>query len=238
MDAMILSAGLGLRMRPLTASTPKPLLRAGPLRLIEYHLHQLARCGFTHAVINTSYCADQFVALIGDGRAYGLRVSFSHEGPAPLETGGGIRSALALIQTDSFAVVSADVFTDFAFDCLRPPAHSDAHLILVANPPHHPDGDFVLNDDARLSRAAPEASQPCLTYSGIAVMRKQLFTRTVQDTFPLRTLFDQAIAAKRLSGEKYCGAWHDIGTVERLQHLNRLLMASERRSADRKTGQS
>ncbi len=236
---MILGAGLGKRMRPLTVSTPKPLLRAGPHRLIEYHLHKLALCGFAHVVINTSYCADQFISLIGDGRSYGLEVSFSHEGPAPLETGGGIRNALPLIRSDAFAVVSADVFTDFAFDRLCQPAHSGAHLVLVPNPPHHPDGDFVLNDDARLRWATPDSTQPSLTYSGIAVMHKQLFAGVPQAPFPLRMLFDQAIATKRLSGERYCGAWHDIGNVERLEQLSARLTAGSRGSAAAsKTGQS
>ena len=144
-SALILAAGLGERMRPLTTHTPKPLLRCGGKRLIEWHLEALARAGFSRAIINISHLAEQFEPALGDGSRWGLRILYSHEGAIPLETGGGIWHALPLLQREQFLVVNGDVFCDVDFAHWRAPPTSLARLLLVDNPPQHPVGDFHLD---------------------------------------------------------------------------------------------
>ena len=226
MDAMILGAGLGKRLRPLTETTPKPLIQAGPCRLIEYHLHNLANSRFSNVVINTSYFAEQFVNLIGDGSSYGVTVSYSHEGQTPLETGGGILNALDLINSDPFLIVNADIYTDFDFCNLKMPPCSDAHLVVVDNPPHNPSGDFTLSSDL-LNWPTQHSDKRTFTYSGIAILKKSFFENISFKSFPLRLVFNQAIERKRLTGEIYSRTWYDIGDIERLNHLINQLSSSE-----------
>lgn len=218
MDAMILSAGLGVRMRPLTLKTPKPLLKAGRKRLIEYHLENLANAGFKRIIINTSFEAEQFLKLIGDGEQYGAEIVYSHEGETPLNTGGGIRNALPLIQTDTFLSVNADVWTDFAFRNLNLPEHSLAHLLMVETPAYKNTGDFLLEGQA-LQIPKENQHKEALTYSGIALMTKEFFSDAPDGSFPLYDLFRIAIESDRLTGSFHDGLWFDIGTPHRLEKL-------------------
>ncbi len=222
MNAMILSAGLGVRMRPLTDSTPKALLKAGPHRLIEHHLFKLANAGFLNVVINTSYLAEQFQHRLGDGSRYGVQIRYSHEGTTPLETGGGIVKALPLIGSDPFLIVNADVFSDFEFHDLHCPDNADGCLVVVNNPTHHPHGDFVLNNEI-LRIPTPDEQCDSFTYSGIAVLRKSLFDAPQKEIFPLYDVFRTSISRGRLAGQFHDGEWFDIGTPERLQQLNSVL---------------
>ena len=223
MKAMILAAGFGERMRPLTDHTPKPLLRAGGRPLIDYHLASLAAAGVSEVVINVSHLAEQVVAFCGDGSRWGLDIAFSHE-DTPLETAGGILQALPLLGEASFLVVNGDIWTDVALRplvdrALAPDTH--AHLVLVDNPPQHPLGDFVLDGGGRLAyRAENEAG---LTYAGVGIYSPALFEGLAPGKTPLRPLLDAAIGAGRLSGEHHHGAWHDVGTPERLKDLDAAL---------------
>lgn len=213
MKAMILAAGRGERMRPLTDSTPKPLLQAGGRTLIEYHLAALVGAGFTDIVINHAHLGGQIEAALGDGHRYGARISYSDEGVA-LETGGGIFKALPLLGDAPFLVVNGDIWTDYPYARLTQPPAGLAHLILVDNPPHHPGGDFALNGDQ-----VREQGENMLTFSGIGVYRPALFDGCEPGRFPLAPLLRRAMAAGEVSGEYYGGAWIDIGTPQRLQEL-------------------
>ena len=214
---MILAAGRGERMRPLTDTAPKPLLSVGGKRLIEYHLERLATAGFREVVINTAWLGDMIEAALGNGARFGLAITYSHERPEALETGGGIFRALPLLGSAPFLLVNGDVWTDIDFGALRrePPAGSLAHLVLVRNPPQHPRGDFLL-EKGRVS----EGEGPRQTYSGIGIYRPELFAGCEPGKFPLLPLLRRAIAAGQLTGEAHTGRWYDIGTVERLQALD------------------
>ncbi len=214
---MILAAGRGERMRPLTDHTPKPLLEAGGRPLIAYHLEALARAGVRDVVINHAHLGGQIEAALGDGSAYGLRIRYSPEEIA-LETGGGIFQALPLLGTGPFVVVNGDIWTDIDLAQLRLAEQDLAHLVLVANPSHHPAGDFVLAG----GRVVPEGSAR-LTFSGIGVYRATLFDGCTAGRFPLAPLLRTAIAAGRVSGELHAGRWTDVGTPERLAELDRAL---------------
>lgn len=214
---MILAAGRGERMRPLTDHTPKPLLRAGAHALIEYHILGLAQAGISQIIINHAHLGDQLEQALGDGRRYGVDIRYSAEGEA-LETGGGIFRALSLLGGGPFVVVNGDVWTDYPFVQLPEPAGL-AHLVLVDNPPHHPAGDFVLLSDGRVS----DAAGPRLTFSGIGVYRPELFAACRPGRFPLAPLLRAAMAEGRVSGEHYRGGWVDVGTPERLAELDRRL---------------
>jgi len=217
MKVMLLAAGRGERMRPLTDAAPKPLLKVGGKRLIEFHLERLAAAGFRQVVINTAWLGDMIEAALGDGARYGLAITYSHERPEALETGGGIFHALPLLGSGPFLLVNGDVWTDIDFGALRraPPAGSLAHIVLVPNPPQHARGDFVL-DDERVS----EGEGTRYTYSGVGIYRPELFAGCAPGKFPLLPLLRRAIAEKRLTGEVHGGRWYDIGTVERLQLLD------------------
>ena len=219
---MILSAGLGTRMRPLTYSVPKPLLRVGNHRLIEYHLIRLGLAGFTNIIVNTSYLSDMIQTELGDGSKYGVEIFYSLEGDAPLETGGGIKRALPLIHSDPFLVVNADIWTDFPFAELQIPGPAVGCLVMVDNPPHNPRGDFVLHDGHLKAPGSGCASQT-LTYSGIAVFRKSMFSGTSGAAFPLYDNFETAIQGQRLAGVYYEGAWYDVGTQDSLNHVDSIL---------------
>jgi MurNAc alpha-1-phosphate uridylyltransferase len=214
--AMIFAAGRGERMRPLTDATPKPLLRAGGRMLIERHLDKLAAAGVREVVVNTSHLAAQFPAALGDGSRWGLRIHFSYEGPTPLETGGGIRHALALLGDEPFIGVSADIASDY--DYARLPCEPDglAHLVMVPNPDFHPRGDFWLahgrlNDDGVGER---------LTFGNIGVYRPALVAGETATCFKLLPMYQRAMREGRLAGERYDGWWLNIGTPEQLRLLD------------------
>jgi len=215
MKAMILAAGRGERMRPLTDLTPKPLLEVRGKPLIHWHLERLAAGGVQEVVINLSWLGDRIRAALGDGTRWGLRIRYSEEGPVPLETGGGIFRALPLLGAAPFLLVNGDAYSDFDYARLRLPAGRDAHLVLVPNPPQHPRGDFALRDGLICEDGAPRH-----TYAGIGVYSPELFAGCSDGRFPLLPLLRRAIAAGRLGGELYGGVWHDVGTVERLDELN------------------
>lgn len=218
MKAMILAAGKGERLRPLTLHTPKPLVRAGGVPLIEYHLRALAAAGFTEVVINHAWLGQQIEDHLGDGSRFGLSIAYSAEGE-PLETGGGIFQALPLLGVEPFLVVNGDIWTDYDFHQLRQPLEGLAHLVLVDNPPHHPTGDFALQAGA-VSEAAGSVR---LTYSGIAVLHPALFAGCSAGAFKLAPLLRQAMASGKVSGERFAGLWVDVGTHERLAEVEALV---------------
>ena len=227
---MILAAGRGERMRPLTDHTPKPLLQVGGKPLIVWHVERLRAAGFTHIVINHAHLGQQIEDALGNGDSLGVSIVYSREGTA-LETAGGIATALPLIRGEVFPVVNGDVYTEFDFSRLAEPmarlaaGHDLMHLVLVDNPPHHPNGDFVL-DGNRVGRIDPSLTpQPDrFTFSGVGVYHRALFDQTVAgEKAPLAPLLFQAIDAGRASGEHYDGRWIDVGTPERLQQLDESL---------------
>ncbi|MEN8261586.1 MAG: N-acetylmuramate alpha-1-phosphate uridylyltransferase MurU [Pseudomonadota bacterium] len=213
---MILAAGRGERMRPLTDHTPKPLLPVAGKPLIVWHIERLAAAGFSELVINHSYLGKQIEDALGDGSRWGVRINYSaeEEGKA-LETGGGIYHALSLLGEAPFLVINGDVFTDLDFSTLNMPDHCLANLVLVDNPEHHPAGDFQLSG-GRIS----DGIGVRLTFSGIGAYRPALFKGCRQDAFPLGPLLRQAVAAARVCGTHYSGDWIDVGTPERYQFLN------------------
>ena len=217
MRAMVLAAGRGERMRPLTDEQPKPLLQVGGKRLIEYHLERLSAAGFREVVINTGWLGDKIEAALGTGGQFGLAISYSHERPEALETGGGIFKALPLLGSAPFLLVNGDVWTDIDFGALRrePPEGSLAHLVLVPNPPQHARGDFLLTNGV-----VSEGEGSRQTYSGVGIIRTQLFAGCQPGKFPLLPLLRRAIAERALSGELHAGRWYDIGTTERLAALD------------------
>ncbi|TBU76803.1 mannose-1-phosphate guanylyltransferase [Pseudomonas daroniae] len=220
MKAMILAAGKGERLRPLTLHTPKPLVHAAGVPLIEYHVRALARAGFTELVVNHAWLGQQIEDYLGDGERYGVSIRYSPEGE-PLETGGGIFKALPLLGGEPFVVVNGDIFTDYDFANLRRPLTGQAHLVLVDNPPHHPKGDFLLHGGQVEDAVAEHDS---LTYSGIAVLGASLFADCQPGAFKLAPLLRNAMAGGNVSGERYSGRWVDVGTHERLAEVERLLM--------------
>ena len=218
--ALIFAAGRGERMRPLTDTTPKPLLRVGGKRLIEYHLEKLARAGVREVVINTSHLAEQFPAALGDGARWGLRIHYSHEGPTPLETGGGMLRALPLLGDAPFIAVNGDILSDFDFSTLPQNPAGLAHLVVVDNPSQHPNGDFVLRDG--LLR---DESSPRLTFAGIGVYRPELLAGHAPGIFSTIPILRAAMRAGKVSGEHYRGAWTDVGTPQRLAEIDQLLQS-------------
>ena len=213
---MLLAAGRGERMRPLTDTTPKPLLPVGGRPLIAWHLAALARAGVREVVINTAWLGGQIQQALGAGAAFGVHIRYSPEPWPALETGGGIFQALPLLGDGPFLVVNGDTWTDFDLGSLRDlDAGSDARLVLVPNPPQHPRGDFVLQAGRIVAEEGPR-----LTYSGIGLYRPALFAGCQPGCFPLLPLLQRAIAAGRLGGQLHAGQWHDIGTPERLAALD------------------
>jgi len=218
MKAMILAAGKGERLRPLTLHTPKPLVRAGGVPLIEYHLRAIKSAGVEDVVINHAWLGQQIEDHLGDGRPWGLNIRYSPEGE-PLETGGGIFRALPLLGDEPFLVVNGDIWVDFDFSSLMKPLKGLAHLVLVDNPPHHPGGDFALVD----GQVHDDAAQPRLTYSGIAVLHPQLFAGCTGGAFKLAPLLRDAMAKGLVTGERFAGRWVDVGTHERLAEVEQML---------------
>lgn len=218
MKAMILAAGLGTRMRPLTDHCPKPLLEAGGKPLIVHHLERLRAAGITEVVINVSYRAQQIIAALGDGSAHGVSIAWSRE-EAPLETGGGIRQALPLLGDAPFLLINGDIWCDLAPSTLPAPGDDLAHLVLVDNPDHHPDGDFHLDARGRV-RATGE---PRLTFAGVSVIDPALVAGERPGAFALAPLLRRAMADGRVGGTHHRGAWIDVGTPTRLAELDRRL---------------
>ncbi len=218
MKAMLLAAGRGERMRPLTDTVPKSLLRAGGKPLIVWLIESLARAGVSEFVVNHAHKGEQIESALGDGSAFGVRIRYSPEAPA-LETAGGIAKALPLLGPEPFIAVNADVFTDYDFSRLAGAATGSrlAHLVLVPNPGHNPNGDFAL-EGVQVANDGPQR----LTFSGIGLYRPALFSG-VQPGVPARLapLLRQAISAGAVSGELHPGKWRDIGTPERLADLDR-----------------
>ena len=212
---MILAAGCGERMRPLTDELPKPLLKIDAKPILQYHLEALAQAGIKQIVINHSWMGGLIEEYFGNGNEYGVEVAYSPEGESRLETGGGIKNALPLLGDDPFIVVNADVWTDYNFMQLPNAPEGLAHIVLVENPAHHPQGDFCLQAGLVMDNACER-----LTYSGIGVFSPELFSNCKETVFPLAPLLRAAIARQQIRGEHYTGAWMDIGTPERLQFLN------------------
>jgi len=219
---MILAAGLGTRMRPLTDHCPKPLLRAGHDSLIGHLLHGLRKAGLTDIVVNHSWHGGVLEKALGSGDAYGVRITYSRE-EQPLETAGGIRRALPLLDGGNdqpFAVVNGDIWTDFDFSHLGAAAEELGHrqglLVLVDNPAHHPQGDFSLAADGTVSADG----QPRLTFAGIGLYRPSLFATLPDGPWPLAPLLREAMQQHRIGGLHYRGAWQDIGTPQRLHDLD------------------
>ncbi|VAW58388.1 Nucleotidyl transferase possibly involved in threonylcarbamoyladenosine formation [hydrothermal vent metagenome] len=222
MKAMILAAGRGERMRPLTDNTPKPLLMAGSKRLIEYHLFNLAAAGFNDVVINVAWLGKQIIDVIGDGEKYNLNISYSNEGDRALETGGGIYNALPLLGDNPFLVINGDVWTDYPFEKLYNFSLKDkAHLVLINNPVHNPQGDFAIKNN-RLVESETEK----FTFSGIGVYSADFFItnkNNVPEKFPLAPMIRKYISENKISGELFNGKWMDIGTQQRLKDLIQLV---------------
>lgn len=219
MKAMILAAGKGERMRPLTLHTPKPLLPVAGVPLIEYHLRALVAAGFKEVVINHAWLGEKIEAHLGNGAGWGLSISYSPEGE-PLETGGGIFKALPLLGNDPFVLVNGDVWTDYDFSRLPQKPVGLAHLVLVDNPGHHGKGDFCLQQE-RVSDGVEDAAT--LTYSGIAVIDPALFKNCTAGAFKLAPLLREAMALGQVTGEHYRGHWVDVGTQERLAEVEQLI---------------
>ena len=245
-NALILAAGRGERMRPLTDATPKPLLVVAGKRLIEYHLEALARAGVRDVVVNVAHLADRFEPALGDGSRYGLAIRYSREGDEPLETGGGMLHALHLLGDAPFLAVNGDIWCDLDLATLPSEPRGLAHLVLVGNPAHHARGDFELHENGSLSAdAVPTASHVGgtlasrkLTFAGIGVYRPDLFeswrevigdtpgSREVPPRFALAPLLRAAMARGLVTGEHHRGTWHDVGTPHRLAELDASLAPS------------
>lgn len=222
MKAMILAAGRGERLRPLTDTTPKPLLEAGGRSLIDYQVAALVANGLPDIVINHAHLGAQIEAHLGDGHRHGARIHYSAEGETGLETGGGIFRALPLLGAAPFVIVNGDVFTDFAFARLPAEPAGLAHLVLVPNPVHNPDGDFTLTD-----QRIGNGSGTRLTYSGIAVLRPDLFNGCDDGIFRLAPLLRAAADRGEVSGERHDGVWMDIGTPLSLARLRERLQRGD-----------
>ncbi len=212
---MVLAAGRGERMRPLTDTTPKPLLQAGGRPLIGHVLAALARAGIRDIVVNLSWLGARIRDALGTGAEYGVRIAYTDEGPVALETGGGIFNALPLLGADPFVAVSGDIWTDFDFRALRLRAASDAQIVLVPNPPHHRRGDFGLEGETVVEREGER-----LTYANIGLYRPELFDGCAAGRFPLVQVLKRAIAARRLHGQVHRGDWVNVGTPGQLATLD------------------
>ena len=217
---MILAAGRGERLRPLTDHLPKPLIKIGDRCLIEHHLVALAQAGIDQVVINLDHLGDMIESHIGDGKRYGLSVVYSHEPEGALDTGGGIRRALRLITTDPFVVLNSDIWTDLYLDSLPDGIDGQGHLLLVDNPVHNPAGDFHLLGQKVLNQ--PVGNSVSLTFSGIGIYRHSLFNDSPRGRFPLAGLLRQAADGNQLSGQHFSGQWIDVGTVDRLFEARRI----------------
>ena len=231
MNALIFAAGLGERMRPLTDTTPKPLLRVAGKPLIVWHLDKFAALGVEHVVINTSWLAEQFPDVLGDGTRWGLHIHYSHEGPRPLETGGGMWHARHLLGDAPFIAVNGDIWSNLDYASLPRTPTGDAHLVLVDNPEHNPRGDFALDGDGTMHSEGEQR----LTFAGIGVYRPRILdgwhevigaTPGANETpprFKLAPLLRASMARGAVTGQHHRGRWTDVGTPERLAQLDAAL---------------
>jgi N-acetyl-alpha-D-muramate 1-phosphate uridylyltransferase len=219
MKAMILAAGRGERMRPLTDHTPKPLLPVAGKPLIEHTINQLVSAGFTDIVINHARFGQQIEDYLGNGRNFGATIAYSSEGDEPLETAGGIVNALPLLGKEAFLVVNGDIATDFPFAELQQVSVYLAHLVLVDNPAHHTNGDFSLDKSGQIT----ENDNPLFTFSGIGLYHPDLFSKIPPGKTKLAPLLRAAIKENKVTGQYYSGFWMDIGTPERLLELDSYL---------------
>ena len=217
---MLLAAGRGERMRPLTDAMPKPLLQAGDRPLLEYHIRALVAAGITELVVNVAWQRQAIYDYLGDGSRFGATLTISDEGDTALDTGGGVYRALAHLGDEPFWLVNGDVFIDYDFVPPVLASGADAHLLLVPNPPHNPGGDFALN-----GTQVANSGDEMLTYSGVAVLDPALFSGCSDGVFPLAPLLRGAADRGRLSGELHRGYWCDVGTPDRLQELDERLRA-------------
>jgi MurNAc alpha-1-phosphate uridylyltransferase len=217
MKAMILAAGRGERLRPLTDYTPKPLIQAAGKSLIEYQIEALAQAGTSEIIINYAYLGEQIERQLGNGSRWGIIIHYSPE-PEVLETGGGIFKALPLLGDAPFLVVNGDIWTNLDYSSLQLAEDDLAHLVLIKNPTHNPKGDFVLQGGRIV-----EAEAARYTFSGIGLYRPALFAGCSAEAFPLAPLLRQAIAADVVSGEYFTGDWIDVGTPQRLEQLCNIL---------------
>lgn len=239
MKAILLAAGRGERMRPLTDHTPKPLLEVGGKPLIIWHIENLVCAGITELVVNHAHLGAQIEAALGDGSRFGARIQYSPEARA-LETAGGIANALPLLGDEPFAVINSDIYCDYDFAHLTGHAAAmqargdAAHLVLIDNPPHHPNGDFVLNGSRIIPLPSPaggggaggEGLSTKLTFSGIGIYRPSLFGHIPRGSIaPLAPLLRAQIALGKISGEHHRGLWVDVGTPQRLAELDKLIRA-------------
>lgn len=227
MKAIILAAGRGMRMRPLTDTRPKPLLKVGQYTLIEHQINKLVKAGITEIIINHAWLGEQIVNFIGNGHKYGAKICYSKEDPA-LETAGGIAKALNFFNGSTFLAINSDIWTDWdASQAFELAASLDkqrlAQLILVENPAHNPDGDFQLLKSGLLTSKQGVASS--YTFAGIGIYRPILFSKLDPDqAMPLAPLLRQAMVQKNIYGVLHQGLWFDIGTPERLSLLNNNLV--------------
>lgn len=224
MKAMILAAGKGERMRPLTLTTPKPLLQAGGAPLIVHHIRKLRTAGFQELVINHAWLGEQIEQALGNGDAYGVTIAYSREGD-PLETAGGIVQALPLLTGNSgwFAVINGDIWHDVDLSTLTPPTNGKALLVLTDNPPHHPEGDFALQADGMVA----SDGHPKLTFTGISLLHRSLFDGLAPGARKLAPILREAMARGEVCGRHHRGQWMDIGTPERLAELDRQLTETQ-----------
>ena len=217
MKAMILSAGRGNRLRPLTDKIPKPLVRVGQHTLIEHHLYKLAAADFESVIINTAHLGDKIQDFLGDGSRYNIPIKYSHEGEQALETGGGIAYALPLLGEQPFLAVSADIYTGIPFDSQFKLSDAAMHLMMVNNPTHHPEGDFSSTE------LGIPGDQLRYTYSGVAYIDPALFTHG-KSAFPLVNNIRNCISANTISAQVFNGVWFDVGTASRLHNANKFAL--------------
>ncbi|NOZ53513.1 MAG: nucleotidyltransferase family protein [Gammaproteobacteria bacterium] len=216
MKAMILAAGRGERLRPITDSLPKPLVQVRGKPLIQHHIEALVAAGITDLVINHAWLGEQIEQALGTGQQWGAQIQYSPEGSRALDTGGGIYNALPLLGSAPFLVINGDIFTDYSYASLLRQPQKLAHLVLVSNPQQHPQGDFALQNGEVRQNAAQK-----LTYSGMGVYRPAFFQHCQQGAFPLAPLLVEAMERRQVTGEYFGGHWDDIGTVARLQKVNK-----------------
>lgn len=214
MKVMILAAGRGERLRPLTDHTPKPLLPVAGRAMIEYTLDALTRAGFTDFVINLAHLGEQIRQHLGDGERWGINIQYSDEGDSALETAGGIQRALPLLGDDPFVVVNGDIATDFDYAGLRTIACPVAHLVLIPNPEHHSEGDFGLSNGV-----VDQTSDIRYTFSGIGLYHPDLFKHCQPGKSRLADLLRSVMNDGQITGQLYSGYWLDVGTAERLHSL-------------------
>jgi MurNAc alpha-1-phosphate uridylyltransferase len=213
--AMILAAGRGERLRPITDSIPKPLVEVGGVPLIVHHINKLSNSGIKDIVINTAWLGEKLVEVLGDGSSYGVSIAWSHEMPGGLETAGGLRKALPLLGSDPFLVVNGDTYIDADYSAFRVDESWNlaVHMWLTENPPHHPHGDFSLN-------GGMIASSPAYTFTGIAVYSPDYIAEIPEERCALKPWFENWIKRDLISGELLRGTWFDVGTVQRLEEVN------------------